>query len=76
MEYKSLQQNIRKLNLCMLHAWLLHDCVLVMANSLQPYGLKPTRLLCPQDSPGKNNGVGCHAPFQGIFLTQGSNPPL
>ena len=25
------------------------------------------------DSPGKNTGVGCHAPLQGIFPTQGSN---
>ena len=25
------------------------------------------------DSPGKNTGVGCHALFQGIFLTQGLN---
>ena len=25
---------------------------------------------------GKNTGVGCHALFQGIFLTQGSNPYL
>ena len=24
------------------------------------------------DSPGKNTGVGCHALFHGIFLTQGS----
>ena len=24
----------------------------------------------------KNTGVGCHALFQGIFLTQGSNPHL
>ena len=30
-------------------------------------------LLCPWDSPGKNTGVGCHAVFQGIFLTQGFN---
>ena len=30
-------------------------------------------LLCPQDSPGKNTGVGCHALLQGIFPTQGSN---
>ena len=29
--------------------------------------------LCPWDSPGKNNRVGCHALLQGIFLTQGSN---
>ena len=28
------------------------------------------------DSPGKNTGVGCHALLQGIFPTQGSNPPL
>ena len=28
------------------------------------------------DSPGKNNGVGCHALLQGIFLTQGLNPCL
>ena len=26
--------------------------------------------------PGKNTGVGCHAPLQGIFLTQGSSPSL
>ena len=37
-------------------------------------GLYPARLLCPWDSPGKNAGVGCHDLFQGIFLTQGSNP--
>ena len=28
------------------------------------------------DSPGKDTGVGCHALFQGIFPTQGSNPGL
>ena len=28
------------------------------------------------DSPGKNNGVGCRALLQGIFLAQGSNPGL
>ena len=32
-----------------------------------------TRLLCPWNFPGKNNGVGCHFLLQGIFLTQGSN---
>ena len=26
------------------------------------------------DSPGKNNGVGCHALLHGIFPIQGSNP--
>ena len=29
-----------------------------------------------EDSPGKNFGVGCHALFQWIFPTQGSNPGL
>ena len=33
-------------------------------------------LLCLWDSPGKNTGVGCHALFQGIFPTQGSNPRI
>ena len=28
------------------------------------------------DSPGKNSGVGSHAPLQGFFPTQGSNPGL
>ena len=32
--------------------------------------------LCPWNSPGKNTGVGCHFPLEGIFLTQGSNPCL
>ena len=31
---------------------------------------------CPWDSPGRNTGVGCLSPLQGIFLTQGSNPGL
>ena len=35
-----------------------------------------TRFLCPWNSPSKNTGVGCHSPFQGIFLTQESNPGL
>ena len=45
----------------------------VMSDSLRPYGLQPTRLLCPWDSPDKNPGVDCHALLQGIFQTQGSN---
>ena len=54
----------------------------VMFSSLQPHGLKPTGLLYPWNSPGKNNGVGSHSlfqgifPIQGIFPTQGSNPGL
>ena len=27
---------------------------------MQPYRQQPTRLLCPQNSLGKNTGVGCH----------------
>ena len=38
-----------------------------------PWTQKPARLLCPGDSSGKNTGVGCHALFQGIFLTQEPN---
>ena len=45
----------------------------MVSNSLQPHGLKPTRLPCPWNSPGKNTGVGSHSLLQGIFLTQGLN---
>ena len=38
--------------------------------------LKPTRLLCPWDLPGKDTGVGCHFLLQGVFPNQGSNPHL
>ena len=48
----------------------------VIYDSLQPFGLQPTRLLSPWDSPGKNTGVGCHTLLQEIFLTQGLSPPL
>ena len=41
-----------------------------MSDSLQPYGLKPARLLHPWDSPGKNTGMGCHVLLQGIFQTR------
>ena len=48
----------------------------VVSNSLRSHGLKPTRLLCPWNSPGKNIGMGCHSLLQGILLTQGPNPGL
>ena len=48
----------------------------VISDSLKPYGLQPIRLLCQQNSPGKNTGVGCHFLFQDIFPTQGSNQGL
>ena len=63
--------DITKVETCM-HACCMLSC-LVMCDSLWPYGLYPTRLLCPWDSPGKNIGVGFHFLFQGIFPTQGSN---
>ena len=44
-----------------------------VSDTLQPYGLQPTRLLCPWDSPGKNTEMGSHSLLQGIFMTQGSN---
>ena len=31
-----------------------------MSDSVWPYGQQPSRLPCPQDSPSKNTGVGCH----------------
>ena len=44
-----------------------------MSDSLRPYGLWPTRFLCPWDSPGKNTVVGYHALLQGMFPTWGLN---
>ena len=38
---------------------------------LQRYGLLPSRLLCPLDSPGKDTGAGCHFPLRGL-----SNPGI
>ena len=32
----------------------------VVSDSLRPQRRQPTRLPHPWDSPGKNNGVGCH----------------
>ena len=43
---------------------------------LWPCRLQPTRLLCPWDSPSKNNGGGCYFLLQGIFQTQGSKLSL
>ena len=53
-----------------------HAVTLVVADSLKHYGVWPTRLLCPWDSPGENTRVGCHALLQGIFPTQGLNSHL
>ena len=66
--------------ICIIFLDFIYCCLLlrlsVMSNPLQPYGLQPARLLHPQDSPGKNTGVGCHFLLQGIFPTPGSNPGL
>ena len=55
----------------------------VCAKSLQlcpthcdPVDRSPPGSSVPEDSPGKNTGVGCHALRQGIFLTQGLNLSL
>ena len=48
----------------------------VVPDSLWPHELKPTKLLCPWDFPGKETGVCCLFLLQGIFLTQESNPGL
>ena len=47
----------------------------VVSYTLLLHGLY-TRFHAPQDSPGKNTGVGCQALLQGIFPTKGSNPSL
>ena len=52
---------------------LLFSCEVVSYSSVHPWTVH-TRHLCPWDFPGKNTGVHCHFPLQGIFLTQGSNP--
>ena len=45
----------------------------VRSNSLWPYVLQPTRLICRWDFPEKNTGVGVHFLLRGIFPTQGLN---
>ena len=45
----------------------------IVSDSLWPYGLLPTRLLCLRNSSGKNTGVDCHSLLQGIFPTQRLN---
>ena len=56
-----------------------HMCI---ARVLSPVRLfvtpwtQPSRLLCPQNFPGKNTGVGCYFLLPGIFPNQGWNPWL
>ena len=62
-------------------AWLYRNCMNVLSRSVVSDSLRSHDCSSPGssahgDSPGKNNGVGCHAPLQGIFPTQGLNPGL
>ena len=59
-------------------SWKMSESVLVVvvAESLQPHGLDPARLLCPWEFSGKNTGVGCHFFLQGIFPDLGLNLSL
>ena len=41
-----------------------------------PMDYSPPGFSVPWDSPGKNTGVGCPFPLQGIFPIQGSNLSL
>jgi len=47
-----------------------------LSHSVESDSVQLCWLLCPQNFPDKNTGVGCHDLLQGIFLTQGSNPHL
>ena len=53
--------------------------VLCLVTQLYPTFYDPMHCSLPGssvhgDSPGKNTGVSCHAPLQGIFPNQGANP--
>ena len=48
----------------------------VVFDSLRPYELGLTRLLCLWNSPGKIRGVGSHFLLQETFPTQELNPGL
>ena len=46
-----------------------------MSDSVRPHEQQPTRLPCPWDSPGKNNGVGCHLFLQCMKMKSASEVP-
>ena len=66
--------------MCFLYSQRNHCCCCLVTKLsltlLGPHGLRPTRLLCPWDFPGKTTGVGCYFLLQGIFLTRGWNSHL
>ena len=51
---------------------LLQSCLTLC----DPMDCSPPGSSVHEDSPGKNTGVGCHAPLQGIFPIQYSNSCL
>ena len=59
---------------------LIYMCGCLVAQSRpslwDPMDCSPPGSSVHENSPGQNSGVGCHALFQGIFPTQGSNPGL
>ena len=59
---QSLSEDRRKVNLSNLAASVVSD-------SVRPHRRQPTRLLHPQDSLGKNTGVGCHFLLQNIHIS-------
>ena len=86
LEFLQEKMSTRPSTLPSCHSWCIfrkfyfvskHACILSCFNcvdSVRPHGLKPTKLLCPWNSPGKNTGVVSHFLFQGIFQTPGLNP--
>ena len=58
---------------CMHYFLLLLFSLQVLSDSFATQQTVAARLLCPQDFPSKNTGVGCHFLLQEIFLTQGQN---
>ena len=62
-------------NLAKITKWPNRDAQLCLT-LCNPMDCSPPSSSVRGDSPGKNTGVGCHALFQGLFLTQGSNPGL
>ena len=68
MEKKNFSHSVFFSILFILSFWVsesMNECVShsVVSDSLRPHGLRPTRLLCPQNSPGTHTGVGCHFLF-------------
>ena len=87
--YQGNRLHLRKVLPCTAEIWhfwsLLRKCsqpspvinlVPSLIFTLRLHGLQATRLLCPWDSLGKDTGVGCHGPLQGILPAQGWNPSL